>query len=72
MSEICLLIEDLYHVMSFQRVPPRRLKLPPSHTVDDEEKAFLTEVAVSSRLELLDDQRRDEEGERETQENRRR
>ena len=51
--------------MICQGVPPRRLKLPPPHTLDDEEKAFLTEVAVSSRLEVLDKQQRDEEIEKE-------
>ena len=44
----------------FQGVPPRRLKLPAPATVDEEDKAFFTEVAISSRLELLDQQQQDE------------
>jgi hypothetical protein len=42
-SDRCLVSFDV-----FQGVLPRRLKLPPP------QKAFLTEVAISSRLELLD------------------
>ena len=37
-----------------QGAPQRRLSLPPPHSVDEEEKAFLTGVEVSSQLELLD------------------
>ena len=40
----------------FQGVPQPRLRLPPPHSVDEEEKAFLTKVAVSAQLELLDKQ----------------
>ena len=38
----------------FQGTAQRRLSLPPHHSVDEEEKAFLTEVEVSTQLELLD------------------
>ena len=44
----------------FQGTPQRRLSLPPPHSVDEEEKAFLKEVEVSAQLELLDEHKEDE------------
>ena len=44
-----------------QGTPQRRLSLPPPHSVDEEEKAFLKEVEVSAQLELLDEQKEEEE-----------
>ena len=44
--------------------PPRRLSLPPPHSVDEEEKAFLTEVEASSQLDLLHQQQKAEEDRR--------
>ncbi len=44
----------------FQGRPQRRLSLPPPHSVDEEENAFLKEVEVSAQLELLDEQKEEE------------
>ena len=44
----------------FQGTPQRRLSLPPPHSVDEEERAFLTEVEVSVQLELLDQKQEEE------------
>ena len=42
-------------------MPTRPLALPAPSTVDNEERAFLTEVAVSAMLELQDKRQQEEE-----------
>jgi hypothetical protein len=53
--------EDLYLFEVFQGAPDRPLALPAPSTVDNDERAFLTEVAVSALLELQDERRQDAE-----------
>ena len=64
MSEKRLQTEVWYKLTFFQGAPQRRLSLPPPHSVDEEDKAFLTELEVSSQLELLDQQQETEEDRR--------
>jgi hypothetical protein len=51
----------LFQLDIFQGKPQRRLSLPPPHSVDEEEKAFLAEVEVTAHLELLDEKQEEEE-----------
>ena len=60
MSEVPPQNEALFSLTFFQGAPQRRLSLPPPHSVDEEEKAFLTEVEVSAQLELRDQQPEEE------------
>ena len=55
-SEVPPQNEVLFSLTFLQGASQRRLILPPPHSVDEEEKAFLTEVEVSAQLELLDQQ----------------
>ena len=48
----------------FQGVPTRPLALPAPATVDNEERAFFTEVAISAMQELQDERRQYEEEDR--------
>ena len=61
MSEKRLQTEVWYNLTFFKEHLNGDWSLPPPHLVDEEEQAFLTEVDVSARLELLDEQQEEEE-----------
>ena len=61
MSERRQLTDELCLFDVLQGVPARPLALPAPATVEDEECAFLIEVAVSAMLELQDERRQYEE-----------